>query len=52
PVRDWLEAQDWDKRPPAPRLPEDIVADTRSRYVEAFERLTGESFREYLRGAR
>ncbi len=52
PVRDWLEAQDWDKRPPAPRLPEDIVADTRSRYVEAFERLTGESFGEYLRGAR
>ncbi len=50
PVRDWLEGQDWDKRPPAPPLPEDIVADTRSRYIEAFERLTGRSFTSYLRG--
>ena len=52
PVRDWLEAQDWDKRPPAPRLPEDIVADTRTRYIEAYERLTGRSFTSYLRGER
>ncbi len=51
PVRDWLEGQDWDKRPPAPPLPEDIVADTRSRYIEAFERLTGRSFGGYVAAA-
>ncbi len=52
PVRDWLEAQDWDKKPPAPLLPEDIVAETRTRYIEAFERLTGRSFGEYVKGDR
>jgi phosphoribosylaminoimidazole-succinocarboxamide synthase len=40
-VRNWLEKQPWNKRPPAPRLPEDVVAGTRARYVEAYERLTG-----------
>lgn len=48
PVRDWLEDTGWDKRPPAPELPAAVVADTRRRYVEAFERLTGRSFDEYL----
>jgi phosphoribosylaminoimidazole-succinocarboxamide synthase len=48
PVRDWLEAQDWDKTPPAPPLPADVVDDTRRRYVEAFERLTGSAFTDYL----
>ena len=47
-VRDWLEAQDWDKRPPGPELPEDIVEGTRARYVEAYERITGASFARYL----
>jgi phosphoribosylaminoimidazole-succinocarboxamide synthase len=47
-VRDWLEAQPWDKTPPGPVLPEDIVAGTRARYVEAFERITGSSFDRYL----
>ena len=47
-VRDWLEAQDWDKRPPGPELPDDVVAGTRARYVEAFERITGASFDRYL----
>jgi phosphoribosylaminoimidazole-succinocarboxamide synthase len=47
-VRDWLEAQAWDKRPPGPELPDDVVAGTRSRYVEAFERITGASFDRYL----
>ncbi|MCH8128760.1 MAG: phosphoribosylaminoimidazolesuccinocarboxamide synthase [Acidobacteria bacterium] len=51
PVRDWLEGQDWDKRPPAPPLPEDIVADTRSRYIEAVERLTGRSSGGYVAAA-
>lgn len=42
-VRNWLETQPWDKTPPAPRLPDDVVAGTRARYVEAYERLTGRS---------
>ena len=47
-VRDWLEAQAWDKQPPGPELPDDVVAGTRARYVEAFERITGASFERYL----
>jgi phosphoribosylaminoimidazole-succinocarboxamide synthase len=40
-VRNWLESQPWDKTPPAPALPEEVVAGTRRRYVEAYELLTG-----------
>src|SRR6266566_2935783 len=47
-VRDWLETQEWDKTPPGPELPPDVVAGTRARYVEAFERITGASFERYL----
>ncbi len=47
-VRDWLEASGWDKRPPGPELPAEVVAGTRSRYVEAFERITGASFDRYV----
>jgi phosphoribosylaminoimidazole-succinocarboxamide synthase len=47
-VRDWLEAQPWDRTPPGPGLPPDVVAGTRARYVEAFERITGASFARYL----
>jgi phosphoribosylaminoimidazole-succinocarboxamide synthase len=47
-VRDWLEAQPWAKTAPGPELPPEIVAGTRSRYVEAFERITGASFRRYI----
>jgi phosphoribosylaminoimidazole-succinocarboxamide synthase len=43
-VRDYLETLDWDKTPPAPELPTQIVAQTKARYVEAFERLTGENW--------
>lgn len=43
-VRDWLEATSWDKNSPPPALPEDVVAKTRRRYIEAFERLTGRPF--------
>jgi phosphoribosylaminoimidazole-succinocarboxamide synthase len=42
-VRNWLETQPWDKTPPAPRLPEDVVEGTRRRYLEAYERLTGKT---------
>ena len=47
-VRDWLEGTGWDKRPPAPALPAEVVAGTRARYVAAFERLSGASFERYL----
>lgn len=47
-VREWLETRDWDKTPPAPDLPDEIVAGTRARYIEAYERITGRSFDEYL----
>jgi phosphoribosylaminoimidazole-succinocarboxamide synthase len=40
-VRDYLETLDWDKSPPAPALPADVVAKTQAKYVEAYERLTG-----------
>ena len=40
-VRDWLETQDWDKSPPAPPLPADIVARSTAKYLEAYERITG-----------
>jgi phosphoribosylaminoimidazole-succinocarboxamide synthase len=43
-LRNWLERTGWDKKPPAPLLPPDVVAGTRARYVEAFEKLTGERF--------
>jgi phosphoribosylaminoimidazole-succinocarboxamide synthase len=48
-LRDWLEGLDWDKHAPAPELPDQIVAGTRARYVDAYERLTGEPFSDYLR---
>ena len=50
-VRDWLETLAWDKAPPGPEIPEDVVAGTRARYVEAYERLTGGSFDAYLAAA-
>jgi phosphoribosylaminoimidazole-succinocarboxamide synthase len=48
-VRDWLTATGWDRSEPGPELPADVVAQTRGRYVEAYERLTGNSFDSYLR---
>jgi phosphoribosylaminoimidazole-succinocarboxamide synthase len=47
-VRDYCETIGWDKTYPGPKLPDDVVAGTRARYVEAFERLTGIGFDEYL----
>jgi phosphoribosylaminoimidazole-succinocarboxamide synthase len=47
-VRDWASGTGWDKAPPAPALPDDVVAGTRSRYVEAYERITGEPFDAWL----
>jgi phosphoribosylaminoimidazole-succinocarboxamide synthase len=47
PLRDWLEQTGWDKAPPPPPLPGDVVAATRSRYIEAYERLTGARFADW-----
>jgi phosphoribosylaminoimidazole-succinocarboxamide synthase len=47
-LRDWLEGRRWDKQPPAPELPDEIVTGTRDRYLEAYQRLTGEPFSAYL----
>ena len=46
-VRDFCESLGWDKTPPGPELPDDVVAGTRARYIEAFERLTEISFDDY-----
>ena len=46
-VRDYAESLGWDKTPPGPELPEDVVAGTRARYIEAFERITGLPFDRY-----
>ena len=47
-VRDYCESLGWDKTYPGPELPDDVVAGTRARYVEAFEQLTGLAFEAYL----
>jgi phosphoribosylaminoimidazole-succinocarboxamide synthase len=47
-VRDWCERTGWNKEAPGPELPDDVVAGTRSRYVEAFERLTEIPFDDYV----
>ena len=52
PVRDWLDGRAWDKTPPPPHLPGAVVADTRARYIDVYERLTGRSFNSYLEGTR
>jgi phosphoribosylaminoimidazole-succinocarboxamide synthase len=48
-VRDWLDSTKWNHSPPPPDLPDDVVANTRDRYVEAYERITGRRFDDWLR---
>ncbi len=48
-VRDWLDSTGWDHQPPAPRLPDEVVAATSSRYVEAYERVTGRPFESWTK---
>jgi phosphoribosylaminoimidazole-succinocarboxamide synthase len=47
-VRDWAAGSGWDKRPPAPAIPQNVVAGTRARYLEAYELITGEPFEAWL----
>ncbi|WP_259313684.1 phosphoribosylaminoimidazolesuccinocarboxamide synthase [Capillimicrobium parvum] len=47
-VRDWASRSGWDKAPPAPAIPDDVVAGTRERYIEAYERISGEPFSAWL----
>jgi phosphoribosylaminoimidazole-succinocarboxamide synthase len=51
-VRDWLDASGWDHEPPPPELPADVVARTTATYAEAYERISRESFEDYLRRMR
>jgi phosphoribosylaminoimidazole-succinocarboxamide synthase len=47
-VRDWASGTGWDKQPPAPEIPSDVVQQTRERYVKAYELLAGEPFSAWL----
>jgi phosphoribosylaminoimidazole-succinocarboxamide synthase len=47
-VRDWASGTGWDKTPPAPAIPDDVVAGTRERYIEAYEKITGQPFDDWL----
>ncbi len=47
PLRDWLSAQSWDRTPPPPTIPDDVVAITSARYVDAYERVTGTSLSDW-----
>ena len=47
PVRDWLETLDWDKSPPPPDLPEEVVLESSERYKDVFQRLTGTALADY-----
>jgi phosphoribosylaminoimidazole-succinocarboxamide synthase len=48
-VRDWASSTGWDRTPPAPAIPDDVVAKTRAKYIEAYELVTGEPLEEWLR---
>jgi phosphoribosylaminoimidazole-succinocarboxamide synthase len=47
-VRDWATGTGWDRNPPAPAIPDDVVAKTRALYIEAYERITGEPYAAWL----
>ena len=51
-VRDWLESTGWDKTPPAPRLPAEVIDGTAARYRDAYERLSGRSLNDWLAEAK
>ncbi len=47
-VRDWASGTGWDRNPPAPAIPEDVVTRTREKYIDAYERITGRPFAQWL----
>jgi phosphoribosylaminoimidazole-succinocarboxamide synthase len=47
-VRDWASSTGWDRTPPAPAIPDEVIARTRDKYIEAYERITGEPFTRWL----
>jgi phosphoribosylaminoimidazole-succinocarboxamide synthase len=51
PFRDWLTAQSWDRTPPPPPVPQDVVATTSARYLDAYQRVTGRSIDDWYGGA-
>jgi phosphoribosylaminoimidazole-succinocarboxamide synthase len=48
-VRDWASSTGWDRTPPAPAIPDEVVARTREKYLEAYERITGEPLEAWVR---
>lgn len=48
-VRDWASSTGWDRNPPAPEIPAEVVSRTREKYIDAYERITGQPFSEWLR---
>jgi phosphoribosylaminoimidazole-succinocarboxamide synthase len=48
-VRDWASSTGWDRNPPAPAIPAEIVERTREKYIEAYERLTGAAFSDWIK---
>ncbi len=51
-VRDWASSTGWDRNPPAPAIPDEVVARTRAKYIEAYERVTGDAFDAWRRRCR
>ena len=51
-MRDWASSTGWDRNPPAPAIPDEVVARTREKYIEAYERITGEPFDAWLAAQR
>jgi phosphoribosylaminoimidazole-succinocarboxamide synthase len=51
-VRDWASSTGWDRNPPAPTIPDEVVARTREKYVEAYERVTGQPFDAWIKRTR
>src|SRR5579859_2688212 len=49
-VRDWASSTGWDRNPPAPAIPEEVVARTREKYIEAYERVTGAPYASWVEG--
>ena len=50
PVRDFLDGIEWDKKPPPPTLPSEVISATSSRYIEAYEKISGKSFEDWPGG--